>query len=102
MVVRTVLKKDNVVEALSICDATPGRFAAGQGGDLEPERGREGCGKALEEAGSIEVPRLEEKLNVLRRSRRWRRLLGLLGTVLGFIDIFQAMEKSGGSRISGR
>jgi len=95
--VRTVLKKDNVVEALSICDATPGPIPRlVKVAILNRERGREGVREALEEAGSIEVPRLEEKLNVLATIAQVAPLLGLLGTVLGFIDIFQAMEKSGG------
>jgi len=64
--VRNVLKRDNIVEALAICDATPGP-----------------------------VPRLEEKLNLLATIAQIAPLLGLLGTVLGFITVFRAVQDAG-------
>src|SRR4051795_6783470 len=64
--VRNVLKRDNVVEALAICDATPGPVARlVKVAILNREKGREGVREVLEDAGYIEVPRLEEKLNLL-------------------------------------
>src|SRR3989454_9897345 len=59
--VRTVLKRDNVVEALSICDATPGPVAhLVKTAILNRDNGRERVREAIEEAGLTEVPRLEE------------------------------------------
>ena len=55
--VRNVLRRANVVEALSICDATPGPVARlVKVAILNRERGQEGVREALEEAGLIEVP----------------------------------------------
>src|SRR5512143_243163 len=94
--VRTVLKRNNVVEALSICDATPGPVARlVKTAILNRENGRERVREALEEAGLAEVPRLEEKLNLLATIAQLAPLLGLLGTVLGFIDTFTAMQNAG-------
>jgi len=94
--VRNVLKRDNVVEALSICDATPGPVARlVKVAVLNRERGREGVRESLEEAGLMEVPRLEEKLNVLATLAQIAPLLGLLGTVLGFLQIFSELQASG-------
>jgi len=94
--VRNVLKRDNIVEAISICDATPGPVARlVKTAILSRERGRDGVREALEEAGMMEVPRLEEKLNLLATIAQLAPLLGLLGTVLGFMDIFSIMEKQG-------
>lgn len=94
--VRNVLKRDNIVEALSICDATPGPVARlVKVAILNRERGREGVREALEEAGLMEVPRLEEKLNVLATLAQIAPLLGLLGTVLGFMQIFSALQVAG-------
>lgn len=91
--VRTVLKRDNVVEAISICDATPGPVARlVKVAILNRERGREGVREALEEAGLVEVPPLEEKLNLLATIAQIAPLLGLLGTVLGFIRIFAQLQ----------
>jgi len=94
--VRTVLKRNNVVEALSICDATPGPVARlVKTAILNRENGRERVREALEEAGLAEVPRLEEKLNLLATIAQLAPLLGLLGTVLGFIQTFMAMQQQG-------
>src|SRR5881227_230788 len=94
--VRTVLKRDNVVEALSICDATPGPVARlVKTAILNRDHGRERVREALEEAGLAEVPRLEEKLNLLATIAQLAPLLGLLGTVLGFIQTFNLMQKEG-------
>src|SRR5258708_18468597 len=83
--VRNVLKRDNVVEALSICDATPGPVARlVKTAILNRDQGRDRVREALEAAGLSEVPRLEEKLNVLATIAQLAPLLGLLGTVLGF------------------
>src|SRR5437667_8593279 len=91
--VRNVLKRDNVVEALSICDATPGPVARlVKVAILNREKGREGVREALEEAGLVEVPPLEDKLNLLATIAQIAPLMGLLGTVLGFIKIFTALH----------
>ncbi len=94
--VRTVLKRDNVVEALSICDATPGPVARlVKTAILNRDFGRDRVRESLEEAGLAEVPRLEEKLNLLATIAQVAPLLGLLGTVLGMIQIFGKMEHEG-------
>src|ERR1035441_7495169 len=94
--VRNVLKRDNVVEAIAICDATPGPVARlVKVAILNRERGREAVREALEDAGAWEVPRLEQKLNLLATIAQIAPLLGLLGTVLGFMDVFKAVENSG-------
>ena len=91
--VRNVLKRDNVVEALSICDATPGPVARlVKVAILNRERGQERVREALEEAGLIEVPPLEDKLNLIATIAQITPLMGLLGTVLGFIKIFTELQ----------
>jgi len=94
--VRNVLKRDNVVEAVAICDATPGPAARlVKVAILNRERGREAVREALEDAGSWEVPRLEQKLNLLATIAQIAPLMGLLGTVLGFMHVFQKIQDAG-------
>ncbi len=94
--VRNVLKRENIVEVISICDATPGPVPRlVKTAVLSRERGREGVREALEEAGLMEVPRLEEKLNLLATIAQIAPLMGLLGTVLGFIRLFAVIQKEG-------
>ncbi len=94
--VRNVLKRDNVVEALAICDATPGPVPRlVKVAILNRDKGRESVREALEDAGFLEVPRLEEKLNLLATIAQISPLMGLLGTALGFIQIFKQIEAAG-------
>ncbi|HAV63000.1 MAG TPA: biopolymer transporter ExbB [Verrucomicrobiales bacterium] len=100
--VRNVLKRDNVVEAVSICDATPGPIARlVKVAILNRERGRDGVRESLEEAGLLEVPRLEERLNLLATITQIAPLIGLLGTVFGFIKIFRDMQEAGAFATTG-
>ena len=94
--VRTVLKRDNVVEAISICDATPGPVARlVKTAILNRDHGRDRVREAVEEAGLDEVPRLEENLNLLATIAQIAPLLGLLGTILGFMEVFSQMQEAG-------
>jgi biopolymer transport protein ExbB len=94
--VRNVLKRDNVVEAISICDATPGPVARlVKTAILNRDKGRERVREAVEEAGHLEVPLLEEKLNLLATIAQIAPLLGLLGTIVGFMEIFGQLQEAG-------
>jgi biopolymer transport protein ExbB len=94
--VRNVLKRNNVVEAISICDATPGPVARiVKTAILNRDKGRERVREAVEEAGMTGVPRLEERLNLLITIAQITPLLGLLGTILGFMDVFQGLQANG-------
>lgn len=87
--IRNVLRRDNVVEAISICDATFGPVARlVKTAILNRDNGRDRVREALEEAGLAEVPRLEEKLNLLATIAQITPLLGLFGTILGLMDTF--------------
>ncbi len=94
--VRTVLRRENVVEAISICDATPGPVARlVKAAILNRDQDRDRVKEAVEQAGLVEVPRLEEKLNLLATIAQIAPLLGLLGTVLGLIEVFGQIEQAG-------
>lgn len=94
--VRNVVRRENIVEAISICEATPGPVARlVKTAILNRDRGRDGVREALEEAGLVEVPRLEEKLNLLATIAQISPLLGLLGNVLGFIRVFDELQRAG-------
>ena len=94
--VRTVIKRGNIVEAIAICDATAGPVARlVKAAILARDLGRDRVREAVEEAGLIEVPRLEEKLNLLATIAQIAPLLGLFGTIVGFIDIFGQIEQAG-------
>jgi biopolymer transport protein ExbB len=94
--VRNVLRRNNVVEAIAICDATHGPVARlVKTAILNRDNGRERIREAIEEAGLVEVPRLEEKLNLLATIAQLAPLLGLFGTVLGMMQIFSLVQDYG-------
>ena len=94
--VRNVLRRDNVVEAISICDATPGPVARlVKTAILNRNHGRERIRESLEDAGLAEVPRLEEKLNLLATIAQLAPLFGLLGTVIGLMETFNIVQEKG-------
>jgi biopolymer transport protein ExbB len=94
--VRTVLRRDNVVEAVSICDATPGPVARlVKTAILARDQGRDQVRESLEDAGLVEVPHLEQRLDLLATIAQIAPLLGLLGTVLGLIRLFMDMQAAG-------
>ena len=96
--VRTVLKNDNVVEAVAICDATPGPVARlAKLGILNRDQSHERLREMIDDHSRAEVPRLEKRLNMLGTIAQIAPLLGLLGTVLGFIEIFQGVDLAGGN-----
>jgi biopolymer transport protein ExbB len=94
--VRNVLKRDNVVEAISICDATPGPVSRlVKTAILNRDKGRDRVREAVEESGLTEVPLLEERLNLLATIAQIAPLLGLLGTIIGFMEIFRQVQEAG-------
>lgn len=94
--IKNVLKGGNIVEAISICDATPGPVARlVKVAIVNREGGKDGIREGLEEAGLMEVPRLEKRLSVLATVAQIAPLLGLMGTVLGFIVVFQTLTEMG-------
>ncbi len=88
-----VLKRNGYVEALTLCDSTPGPAARMlAAGILACERGDEDVRSALDDACLEEIPRLERLLTVLGTIGYIAPLLGLLGTVLGMMQTFQTLH----------
>jgi biopolymer transport protein ExbB len=95
--IRANLKNNhNIVELVAICDATPGPVARmTKMAILNRELPREQLREQLEDNKRIEVARLEKRLNMLGTIAQIAPLLGLLGTVLGFIRIFRGVWQEG-------
>jgi biopolymer transport protein ExbB len=81
-----VMSRGNIVEAISICDSTDSPAARlVREAIVNRDRGRDDMKEALEQAGAGEVARLERNLWVLATLGQIAPLLGLLGTVMGFM-----------------
>lgn len=89
-----VLRRRNVVEAVSICEETPGPVAyIVRAAVLQYDESRETIAQAIKEAGLAEVPRLERNLNMLLTLAQISPLIGLLGTVLGMMHSLQFIQQ---------
>ncbi len=91
-----VLKRKNVIEAVTICDETPGPAAhVLRAAILRCDQDDDDLQQAVKEASLAEVPRMEKNMKTLGTIAHIAPLLGLLGTVMGMIGLFQEMEHGG-------
>lgn len=91
-----VLKRDGFVEAITLCDNTPGPSAhILMTAILAYERGEEDLKQVIEDAALIEIPKLERRMNLLATIAYITPLLGLLGTVIGMMRAFGTISEKG-------
>lgn len=94
--VRKNIKDGNIVEAVNLCDTQAGTIAnIVKAGLVKHNRSKEQIESAMEISGLIEISRLEKNAKVLSIIAHVTPLIGLLGTVLGFIQAFAEMRMSG-------
>ena len=87
-----VLKRDGYIEAITLCDNTPGPIARVLVAIiLSCQRGDKDLRQAVEDANLEEIPKLERHMNILGTIGYIAPLLGLLGTVVGMMHAFQEM-----------
>ena len=86
-----VLRRDGMIEAITLCDNSPGPVPRVLSSAIRAYKEGDDIRDALATQTLIEVPRLESLLNILATLAYVTPLLGLLGTVLGLVDSFQTM-----------
>lgn len=85
-----VLRRDGFVEAISLCDNTPGPVARMLGAVLAAyQRNEPDLRGVLDDAALREIPRLERRINFLGSVGFVLPLIGFLGTVLGMLSAFE-------------
>lgn len=93
---RTTIKEGNIVEAVQTCEKTGGPIAnIVKAGLMKYNRSKEYIENAMEISGLLEIARLEKNAKILSIIAHIAPLIGLLGTVLGFIQAFAEMRLSG-------
>lgn len=93
---RKTIKEGNIIEAVGICENLKGTIAnIVKAGLIKHHRGKEQIENSMEIAGLIEIARLEKNAKLLSIIAYITPLIGLLGTVLGFIQAFAEMRMSG-------
>lgn len=98
---RKVIQEGNIVEAIHLCEKIGGTMTNITKAGLEKHhRGKEQIESAMQIAGLVELARLEKNAKILSLIAHIAPLVGLLGTVLGFIQAFSEMRMSGLVEIS--
>ncbi len=93
---RRAIKEGNIVDAISICEQTGGTVAnILRAGLSKHNRGKAQIEQAMEIAGLMEIASLEKNAKILSVIANIAPLIGLLGTVSGFIQAFSEMRMSG-------
>lgn len=93
---RQTIQEGSMVEAIQICEKTGGSIAnILKAGLTRHNRNKEEIESAMELSGLIEISRLEKNAKILSMIAYIAPLIGLLGTVLGFIQAFAEMRMSG-------
>jgi len=91
--IRTVLERGRIDDAVAVCDENAGPLAhILKAGILKHDQRREVIRESIENAGLLEMPRLERYLNVLATVANISPLIGLLGTVQGMIRCFWQIQ----------
>jgi len=90
----SILRRNRVMEALNLCDKTPGPTARiVKAGIIKHDRPKTEIREAIEDTALHEVPLLEKNLGVLATIAHISPLLGLLGTVVGMVRAFQVIQE---------
>lgn len=93
---RQSIRDGNIIEAIHACEKTGGTVATIiKSGLMKHNHNKERIEKAMEITGLIEIAQLEKNAKILSIIAYIAPLIGLLGTVLGFIQAFSEMRASG-------
>lgn len=92
--IKNILAKRRIVEALTVCEETPGPVAAiVKAALLHADDDADRLRFHVQEAAIVELPALERRIGSIAAIAQVAPLVGLLGTLLGFVTTFIAFEK---------
>jgi biopolymer transport protein ExbB len=92
-----ILRRENYAEALQECATTPGPVArVAHAIILRHDAPRAELRAIAEEAGQLEVPKLERNMPLLSTIAYATPLIGLLGTLIGLLSTFQQIASQSG------
>ncbi|MDQ5981139.1 MAG: biopolymer transport protein ExbB [Verrucomicrobiota bacterium] len=94
--IKNLLQKDRLMEALTLCEETPGPVAKlVKAGLRHAGEDEQALRFAVQEAALTELPVLERRVGALAAIAQIAPLLGLLGTLLGMIQTFWLFNQGG-------
>jgi biopolymer transport protein ExbB len=91
--IKNILTKRRIVEALTVCEETPGPVAAVvKAALLHADDDADRMRFYVQEAAVVELPALERRVGAIAAIAQVAPLVGLLGTIMGIITSFRSFE----------
>jgi biopolymer transport protein ExbB len=96
--IKNLLEKQSLVEALTVCEETPGPVARIiKSALLNHEKDEQKIRNAVQRTALAEIPFLEKGIRLIGLIGRVAPLIGLLGTVVGLTKGFFSLERNEGA-----
>lgn len=94
--IKNLVRKQRVLEALTVCEETPGPTAAiVKAALMNFDQPEPKVRSAVQEAAIIEIPALERRIGTIAAIAKVSPILGLLGTVVALMQAFAVMQGEG-------
>ncbi|MDQ8195194.1 MotA/TolQ/ExbB proton channel family protein [Coraliomargarita sp. SDUM461004] len=95
--IKNLVRKKRLVEALTLCEDTPGPMARiVKSALLHYGESRESIRAAIQSAAIVEIPTLERRIGTLAALARVAPLLGFLGTLIAALQALYSLESFNG------
>lgn len=95
--IKNLVRKKRLVEALTLCEDTPGPMARiVKSALLHYGESRESIRAAIQSAAVVEIPTLERRIGTIAALARVAPLLGFLGTMIAALQALYALESFNG------
>lgn len=92
--VSELLRRNRAMDAINMCGQISGPLPSIlRAGILKYDRTRQEIKEAIEDASLREMPKLEKNISILATITHLSILLGLLGTVVGMIEVFHSIQE---------
>ncbi|WP_309386990.1 MotA/TolQ/ExbB proton channel family protein [Cerasicoccus frondis] len=94
--IKNLVRKQRVLEALTVCEETPGPTAAiVKAALMNFDQPEPKIRSSVQEAAIIEIPALERRIGTIAAIAKASPILGLLGTVVALMQAFSVMQAEG-------
>lgn len=94
--IKNLIQKRRLMEALTVCEETPGPVArVVKSALLSYNKGEDAVRLAIQSSASVEIPLLERRIGSLGAIAKVAPMLGLLGTVISMWSAFQELNVVG-------
>jgi len=95
--IKNLVRKKRLVEALTLCEDTPGPMARiVKSALLQYGESRESIRSAIQSAAIVEIPTLERRIGTIAALARVAPLLGFLGTLIAALQALHSLESFNG------